>query len=77
LNPSIALTAGRGDKWLEDEVITLKDAVQTHGGKNWGLIAALVPGRTKFSVRRNGLSWASKSEATVELAFPLGVDGAE
>jgi hypothetical protein len=25
----------------------LKDAVQTHGGKNWGLIAALVLGRTK------------------------------
>jgi hypothetical protein len=25
----------------------LKDAVQTHGGKNWVAIVALVPGRTK------------------------------
>jgi myb proto-oncogene protein len=25
----------------------LKHALQTHGVKNWGLIAALVPGRTK------------------------------
>jgi hypothetical protein len=24
----------------------LKDAVQKHGGKNWGAIAALIPGRS-------------------------------
>jgi hypothetical protein len=46
LDPSIDLAAGRTCKWSEDEVIKLKDAVQTHGGKNWGAIAALVPGRT-------------------------------
>jgi hypothetical protein len=45
LNPSIALTAGREGKWTADEDNKLKDAVQTHGGKNWDAIAALVPGR--------------------------------
>jgi hypothetical protein len=30
-----------------DEDDKLKDAVQTHDGKNWNAIAALVPGRTK------------------------------
>jgi hypothetical protein len=43
LDPSIALTAGRTGKWTEDEDSKLKDAVQTHGGKNWDGIAALVP----------------------------------
>jgi hypothetical protein len=47
LNPSIALAAGRDGKWAEDEDIKLKDAVQTHGGKNWIAISALVSGRTK------------------------------
>ncbi len=52
LDPSIALTAGRTGKWTEDEDSKLKDAVQTHGGKNWGAIAALVPGRTKNQCRQ-------------------------
>jgi hypothetical protein len=39
-------------KWTEDENINLKDAVQTHGGKNWGAISALVPGRTKLQCRK-------------------------
>jgi hypothetical protein len=43
---TIDLASGRTGKWSEDELITLKDAVETHGGKNWGAIAALVPGRT-------------------------------
>jgi hypothetical protein len=30
--------------WSEDKDIKLKDAVQRHGGKDWGAIAALVPG---------------------------------
>jgi hypothetical protein len=48
LNPSIALTPALTGKWAEDENIKLKDAVQTHGGKDWAAIAALVPGRTKM-----------------------------
>jgi hypothetical protein len=47
LNPGIALEAGRTGKWAEHEVTKLKDAVLTHGDKNWKGIAALVPGRTK------------------------------
>jgi myb proto-oncogene protein len=51
LNPSITLTAGRTGIWTIDEDIKLKDAVQTHGGKNWDAIAALVPGRTRTQCR--------------------------
>jgi hypothetical protein len=53
LDPSIDQMTGRGDagKWKEDEDTKLKDAVQTHGGKNWVAIAALVPGRTKIQCR--------------------------
>jgi hypothetical protein len=52
LNPGIALEAGRTGKWLEDEVTKLKDAVLTHGSKNWKKIAALVPGRTNIQCRK-------------------------
>jgi hypothetical protein len=47
LNPNIDPTTARAGKWSEEEHIKLKDAVQTHGGKNWSAIAALVPGRTR------------------------------
>jgi hypothetical protein len=47
LDPSIDRANGRTGKWTEDEDSKLKDAVQTHGGKNGAAIAALVPGRTK------------------------------
>jgi myb proto-oncogene protein len=47
LAPSIDGASGRTGKWLKDEDIKLKDAVQTHGGKHWGAIAALVPGRSE------------------------------
>jgi hypothetical protein len=48
LNPSIALTAGSTGRWVEDEDIKLKAAVQTHGGRGWDEIATMVPGRTKL-----------------------------
>jgi hypothetical protein len=47
LNPSIDRASGSTGKWTTDEDNKLKDSVQTHGGKNWGAIAALVPGRTQ------------------------------
>jgi hypothetical protein len=82
LYPDIDRTNGRTGKWTEDEDSKLKDAVQRHGGKNWGTIATLVPGRLETqchsrwqSLRR--MLVPSKSEVAVELAFPLGVDGAE
>jgi hypothetical protein len=52
LNPSIdRKPPGRSGTWIEDEDSKLKDAVQMHGGKNWGAISALVPGRTKNQCR--------------------------
>jgi hypothetical protein len=48
LDPSIDRAGGRKGKWTEDEDTKLKDAVQTHGGKNWDAIAVLVPGRTRI-----------------------------
>jgi uncharacterized protein (DUF2237 family) len=48
LDPNIDRANARtGKKWLEDEDIKLKNAVRTHGGKNWAAITALVPGRTR------------------------------
>jgi hypothetical protein len=47
LDPSIGRASGRTGKWSEDEYNTLKDAVQTHGDKDWVVIALLVPGRTR------------------------------
>jgi hypothetical protein len=42
-------TQADGDRshWTLEEDAKLKYAVQLHGGKNWGSIAALVPGRTR------------------------------
>jgi hypothetical protein len=58
LAPSIALTAGRTGTWEEDEDSKLKEAVQTHGDKDWVTISLLVPGRTKNSVAIDGRnSW--------------------
>jgi hypothetical protein len=47
LDPNMALTAKRTCSWTEDEDLKLKNTVKTHGGKDWGAIAALVLGRTK------------------------------
>jgi ribosome recycling factor len=47
LNPSIHRANESTGKWTEDEDSKLKDAVQTHGGKNWVAIAALIPGRLR------------------------------
>jgi myb proto-oncogene protein len=41
----------RKGKWTALEDRKLKDAVPTHGGKNWQAIAALVSGRTKTQCR--------------------------
>jgi hypothetical protein len=52
LDPSIDRANGRTGAWAEGEDIKLKDVVQTHGGKNWVAIAALVPGRTKIHCQK-------------------------
>jgi hypothetical protein len=51
LDPNTDRTTGRTGKWVEDEDIKLKDAVQTHGDKDWFVIATLVPGRTRAQCR--------------------------
>jgi myb proto-oncogene protein len=47
LDANIDRANGRAGIWTEDEDIKLRGAVQMHGGKNWGAIASLVPGRTR------------------------------
>jgi hypothetical protein len=51
LDPSIDLASGHRGKWAEDEVSKLRDAIKTHGAKNWVTVATLVPGRTKQQCR--------------------------
>jgi hypothetical protein len=47
LNAGIVQAPGRASKWTADEDTKLKDAVETHNGKNWEAITRLVPGRTR------------------------------
>jgi myb proto-oncogene protein len=48
LNPSISRAKRRMGEWTAVEDGKLKDAVQTHGGKNWVAISALVADRTRI-----------------------------
>jgi hypothetical protein len=52
LDPSIDRANGRTGKWEEDEDSKLKDAIQTHGDKDWVAILSLVPGRTRHQCYR-------------------------
>jgi myb proto-oncogene protein len=51
LNPSIDRAYERTGDWIVDEDSKLKDTVQTHVGKNWDAIAAMVPGRVESQCR--------------------------
>jgi hypothetical protein len=67
LNPKIDRANGRTGSWTSEEDDTLMDAMQAHGGKNWGEISTLVPFRTKNSVAIDGNAWGvvpSESETT-------------
>jgi myb proto-oncogene protein len=59
LDPSIDRANESTGKWTEPEDSNLKDAVRTHGGKNWGAIAALVPGRLE---KQCGSRWRALSK---------------
>jgi predicted lipoprotein with Yx(FWY)xxD motif len=50
--PSIGQTTANAGQWTTDDDKKLKDAVPTHGAKNWEPIAALSPGRTKVQCRK-------------------------
>jgi myb proto-oncogene protein len=56
------MTACTG-RWTAVEDIKLKDAVQTHGGKDWAAIAALVPGRTKLQCR---MRWKDALDSNID-----------
>jgi myb proto-oncogene protein len=47
LDPFIDQANGRKGKWTVVEDSKLKNAVQTHGCKDWAAISSMVPGRTK------------------------------
>jgi hypothetical protein len=64
LDRSIDPTTARTGKWIEDEDSKLKDAVQTHGGKDWAAISALIPGRTKSQCCRR---WHNTSTRSIAL----------
>jgi hypothetical protein len=57
----------RTGTWAEDEDIKLKYAVQTHGGKNWRAIAALVPGRTEKQCNKR---WCNVLDPSIDRTPP-------
>jgi hypothetical protein len=64
LDHSIDRTTARSGKWTEEEDGKLKNSIEMHGGKDWELIAALVPGRTTTQCRNrwnNALNQSKKS----------------
>jgi myb proto-oncogene protein len=66
LDPSIVRAIGHTGKWTADQDIKLKDAVLTHGGKNWGAIAALNPGRTK---KLCNTRWHDNLDPSIDRAY--------
>jgi hypothetical protein len=68
LKYSIDGATGLTGKWAEDEDSKLKHAVKTHGGKNWGAIAVLVPGRTSIQCRYR---WRYVLNANIDRATGL------
>jgi hypothetical protein len=66
LDPNIDQTTGRTGKWTAVEDSKLKDAVQTHGDKDWDAIAALFPDRSRNQCRnrwKHVLVWLFTLEA--------------
>jgi myb proto-oncogene protein len=72
LDPSIDRTDECTGKWTAVEDSKLKDAVQTHDGKNWGLIAALVPGRTKHQCNNR---WHAFLDPIIDREMDVRVNG--
>jgi hypothetical protein len=65
LDPKIDRVNGRKGSWLEGEDSKLKDAVQMHGGEDWGAIAALVLGRTKSQCQ---VRWKNALDPSIDRA---------
>jgi hypothetical protein len=60
---STEATTARAGHWTPDEDKTLKDAVPTHGDKNWEKIAALIPGRTQKQCRN---TWHNRLVSNID-----------
>jgi myb proto-oncogene protein len=65
LASNISPTTARAGKWSANEDIKLKDAVQTHRGKNRGAIAALVSGRTE---KQCNMRWRYALDSSIDRA---------
>jgi myb proto-oncogene protein len=65
LGPNIGGTSRRKGKWIVVEDSKLKDAVQTHGAKDWDAISTLVPGRTEKQCRSR---WKDVLEPSINQA---------
>jgi hypothetical protein len=82
LDPSINRTPpGCSGKCAEDEDSKLKDAVQTHGAKNWKEIAVLIPVERNVSVGIDGRNTSTlivvqsrEGPSTLKKAPPSGLD---
>jgi hypothetical protein len=69
LDPSIDQMTRSTGKWEKEEDIKLKAAVQTHGGKNWVAIAALVPDRTRLQCKNR---WRALKPSIDRVTGPKG-----
>jgi myb proto-oncogene protein len=56
---------GRKGKWTSVEDSKLKDAVQTHGDKDWAAMSALVPSRTKHQCQQRWKMYMDPKRSTV------------
>jgi hypothetical protein len=68
LDPKTGQASGRKGRWTEVEDSKLKDAVQTHGGKDWGAISALFRVERKHSVAADGMiTWIRTATGRVDV----------
>jgi hypothetical protein len=82
LDSSIDPATRRKGSWTKEEDDTLNDAVQTHGGKDWAAIIALVSARTEHQCRDrwniqigpNRIAVRVKGHSTIKKAPTLGQD---
>jgi hypothetical protein len=72
LDTNIALITSCAGKWTEDEDLKLMHSVQTHGGKDWVAIAALVPGRKQKQCHiYTGINWTCRRQSRHRVKTPV------
>jgi hypothetical protein len=63
---------GTKGRWTSDEDNMLKHSVQMHGGNDWVVIAALVPGRTKSQCHKR---WQNAYNHSIDRRMDVRVNG--